>query len=63
MNDVENCAGGNFSMSFGSPKVAGWADNVCEDPHIYMCKMQCGCPAPAGAGTRRAGAGTEMLAQ
>jgi hypothetical protein len=53
MNDVENCAGGNFSMSFGSPKVAGWADNVCEDPHIYMCKIQCGWP---GAGARGRGA-------
>ncbi len=40
LNDAENCAGGNFTQSFGSPRVAGWADNICEENRIYICKLQ-----------------------
>ena len=40
LNDAENCAGGNFSMAYGTPRAAGWADNVCQDSYIFMCKIQ-----------------------
>lgn len=43
LNDAENCAGGNFTQSFGSPRVAGWADNICEENRIYICKLQGTC--------------------
>ena len=46
LNDAENCAGGNFTMSFGSPKAAGWADQVCEDAYVFICKLQSECQAP-----------------
>jgi hypothetical protein len=41
-NNFENCAGGNFSQSYG--KAAGWDDQNCDTEFIYICRMPSECP-------------------
>ena len=41
-NEYENCAGGNFTQSYG--KAAGWADTNCDSEYIYICRMPGGVP-------------------
>jgi hypothetical protein len=36
-NEYENCAGGNFTQSYG--KAAGWADTNCDSEYIYICRF------------------------
>jgi hypothetical protein len=47
-NSFENCAGGNFSQSYG--KAAGWDDQNCDTEFIYICRMPSECPPLQGRG-------------
>ena len=35
----ENCAGANYTESFGNPGAWGWADWGCDQAFTFMCKI------------------------
>jgi hypothetical protein len=46
-----DCAGANFTQTYGSPKAWGWADTNCNSSRIFMCRKASELPtsSPAAA--------------
>jgi hypothetical protein len=48
-NPAALCAGGNWTLTRGSPPGWGWAGRMCDSKHVFICRVQ-GRTAPPAQG-------------